>query len=117
MPAGAARYRLTGVGTFEALFRRGKRREGRYLQLVYAPTLADVGRVGYVIGRKTLSRAVDRNRVKRMLRHVVQAARPRIEVYDLIVRLKKTCPRSEFRRVADEAGLLLASLPVLDPTA
>lgn len=74
------------------------------------PARAAPGRVGYVIGRKPLPRAVDRNRIRRMLRPIVQAARPSIEVYDIIVRLKKACARSEFRSIADEGRRLIADI-------
>ena len=104
-------YRLTGPGAFDAVFQAGRRREGRYLQLVFAPARTAPGRVGYVIGRKALSRAVDRNRVRRMLRPIVHAARPRLEAYDVILRLKKACTRAEFDAVAGEARHLLESLP------
>ena len=64
-----------------------------------------------MIGRKALPRAVDRNRIRRMLRPIVQAARPGIEPYDIVVRLRKTCARNEFGSVAAEAQRLLATLP------
>lgn len=95
---------------FDALFRRGQRREGDYLQLVFAPASEPPGKVGYVLGRKALALAVDRNRVRRMLRERVRAARPAIEAFDIIVRLKRRCARAEFRAVADEAARLLAKL-------
>ena len=82
-------HRLTGVGAFDALFREGRRREGPHLQLVFAPAKRSPGRVGYVIGRKALPRAVDRNRARRILRAVMRAERTRIRELDLIVRLKQ----------------------------
>jgi ribonuclease P protein component len=60
-----------------------------------------------VIGRKALRRAVDRNRVRRVLRVAVARARPAIEAFDVILRLKRGCLRGEVRAVgADAAGLL-----------
>jgi ribonuclease P protein component len=108
---GARRYRLTGIGEFDALFRRGRRDEGAYLQLVSAAAAQAPGRVGFVIGKKALPLAVDRNRVRRQLREVLRQARPAIEAYDVILRLKRGCPRAEFRQVAAEAARLLAALP------
>lgn len=75
------------------------------------PAARHPGRVGYVIGRKALPRAVDRNRVKRILRAVVAAARPAIEAYDMIVRLKRACGRNETALVRAEAIRLLEALP------
>jgi len=110
--AGPAQYRLTGSSAFEHVFHAGRRREGNYLQVVFAPARAEIGRVGYVIGRKALSRAVDRNRIRRMLRPIVHAARWRLEGYDVIVRLKKASTRAEFPVIAAEAQRLLEAMPV-----
>jgi ribonuclease P protein component len=77
--AGSRRYRLTGAGEFDALFRRARRKDGRYVQLLWSPAARSPGRVGFAIGTKSLPRAVDRNRIRRMLREVLRIARPAIE--------------------------------------
>jgi ribonuclease P protein component len=89
--------------------RLGRRREGQWLQLVAAPARSEPGRVGFVIGRKTLG-AVDRNRVKRVLRVVVDRARPGVTAFDLILRLKRNATPAEVPAVAREAERLLAAL-------
>jgi ribonuclease P protein component len=68
------------------------------------------GRVGYVIGKKALPNAVDRNRVRRVLRVAVARARPAAEAFDVILRLKRGCARHETPAVAAEAAGLLAAL-------
>jgi ribonuclease P protein component len=78
--------------------------------MVTVPAQASPGRVGYVIGKKALRHAVDRNRVRRVLREALRRARPAIEAYDLIVRLKRGCTRAEVPLVAAEAAELLAVL-------
>ena len=107
---GIRRYRLTGTGAFEALFRAGRRGEGAWLQLVAAPASAIPGRVGFVIGKKSLRNAVDRNRVRRVLRVAVARQRPGIEAFDVILRLKRGCARREVPAVAAEAKALLTAL-------
>ena len=97
------------------MFREGRRRQGDYVELVAIPALASPGRVGLVVPKKALPLAVDRNRVRRVLRAAQQAARPEILDYDVILRLKRGCPRSAFRAVGTEAGKLLATL-VASPT-
>jgi ribonuclease P protein component len=77
---------------------------------VAAPAQGVPGRVGYVIGKKALPNAVDRNRVRRVLRVVVAAARPAVEAFDVILRLKRGCARHETPAVAAEAAVLLAAL-------
>lgn len=109
-PAGERRFRLTGIGAFEALFRTGRRRQGRWIELVAAPAARPPGRAGLVVGRKALPRAVDRNRFKRKVREALRAARPGIERYDLIVRLKRPAPGPDLGSAADEAASMLAML-------
>ena len=61
--------------------------------MIAAPAAQDPGRVGYVIGRKAMPRAVDRNRLRRRLRESMRAARPAIEQFDIIVRVRRPVPR------------------------
>ena len=110
MLRGSRRYRLTGTGAFETLFRNGRRREGLFLQLISVPAARDIGRTGIVIGRKALPLAVDRNRVRRLLRVRLHEARPAIERCDLVLRLKKRTARSEFALIAAEAARLLSGI-------
>ena len=63
-----------------------------------------------MVPKKALPLAVDRNRVRRMLRAAQRAARPSVLDYDVILRLKRGCPRTEFRLVAAEATRLIAAL-------
>jgi ribonuclease P protein component len=60
-----------------------------------------------------LGRAVDRNRVRRLVREAVRARRPAIEAYDLVVRLRRT-PVLRGRDLSQEIAMLLDRLP-LDP--
>ena len=54
--------------------------------------------------------AVDRNRVRRLLRVRLEQARPAIERFDLVLRLKKRAARAEIPLIADEAERLLAAV-------
>jgi ribonuclease P protein component len=73
------------------------------------------GRVGLVVGRKALPRAVDRNRFKRKVREVLRRERPGLEGYDLVVRLKRPAPGIELDAAIEEAdgmiGLLRGAAP------
>ncbi len=106
----ARAYRLTGQGAFEAVFRAGRRTEGRFLQLVAAPAATRPGRTGYVISRKTLPRAVDRNRLRRKLRELVRALRPAVADFDIILRVKRCANRVEQDAATAEAQRLLSAL-------
>lgn len=80
------------------------------MQLVAAAAARVPGRIGYVIGRKTLPRAVDRNRLRRCLRETVRAMRPALASYDVILRVKKVANRHELDAAVTEAAGLLAAL-------
>lgn len=114
--------RLSGAGAFEAIFRHGSRREGQYVQVVYAPARspasapsASAGRVGFVIGRKVLPRAVDRNRLKRMLREFLRASRPAVGAFDLVIRLKRPVATTLLTQVVREAGALMRDVIATGP--
>ena len=92
------------------MFRSGRRFEGNRLQILAVPTSGATGRVGYVIGKKLLGRAVDRNRLKRMLREAIRGRRPALNAFDLIVRLRQPCHAAEIGGVAAEAAALLDAL-------
>lgn len=106
----AARYRLRGAGAFETVFKTGVRHDGRLLQLIAAPAAQSPGRVGYVIGRKMIRRAVDRNRLRRRLRERVRKARPAIEAFDIILRVKAVLARRDIPAAANESAALLERL-------
>ena len=73
-----------------------------------ASALHTPGRTGLVVGRKALSRAVDRNRFKRKVREALRRARPGIESYDLIVRLKRPAPGADLEAaIAEAEGMIV----------
>jgi len=70
----------------------------------------DPGRLGFVIGRKVLARAVDRNHLRRRLREAVRAERPQSTAYDLIFRVRAPIARDELDVAAEEGAMLLQRL-------
>lgn len=89
------------------MFRAGRRVDGAYVQIIVAPTAAARGRTGYVIARKVLARAVDRNRIRRKLREVVRTHRAALAAFDVIIRVKRAANRSEQDAAAAEAQRLV----------
>ena len=80
------------------------------MQIVVAPAAAGPGRVGFVVGRRALPRAVDRNRLKRVLREFLRTERPALAAFDLVIRLKRPVTREMLVSVADEAVALIRPL-------
>ncbi len=83
----ARRYRLTKTDEFSSVFGFRKAIRGQWLMLHYLPAAGDATRLGLVVGKKQLKRAVDRNRVKRIVREQFRRERHRLPVCDLIIRL------------------------------
>jgi len=81
--------------------------EATRVQLLVAPATDSSGRFGCVIGAKHMPRAVDRNRLKRMLREALRARRPALNGLDVVVRLRTACLAEELPAVAAEASELL----------
>ena len=96
------------------MFRSGARFDGRYLQLIAAPAEGEPGRVGYIIARRSIPLAVDRNRLRRRQREAVRHARPAACAYDMILRVRGPIARDEIASAAAEAARLIA-LVLLDP--
>jgi ribonuclease P protein component len=89
------------------VFRAGRRVDGAYVQIIVAPTAAARGRTGYVIARKVLARAVDRNRIRRKLREIVRTHRAALAAFDVIIRVKRAANRIEQDAAAAEAQRML----------
>ena len=75
-----------------------------------APAERDPGRAGLAVSRRSLRRAVDRNRWKRKVREALRASRPALEAFDVIVRLKRPAIGPEVDEAAAEAAGMLAAL-------
>ncbi len=63
-----------------------------------------------MIGAKAIPRAVDRNRLRRRLRETLRGARPAVEIYDVIVRVKRSVARNEIPAAAAEGTALVKKL-------
>ncbi len=67
-------------------------------------------RLGLVVGKKLLKRAVDRNRVKRVIREQFRRLRPQLPPVDLIVRLATKPGSLDTRMLAGDFLALLEKL-------
>lgn len=101
---------MRGAAAFARLFRQGRRIEADHLQLLAVPAGGAIGQVGYVIGKQQLKLAVDRNRLKRMLREAVRRRRPALDRFDIVLRLRRGCAPAGIAAVGAEAAQLLDAL-------
>jgi ribonuclease P protein component len=95
------RRRLSRSGEFERVYREGRSHAGRHLILYAFPrtSSSDGPRLGISVGRR-VGGAVDRNRVKRLVRDAFWAcAGPLPETHDFVV-----VARPEAARLATDEG-------------
>ena len=103
MTGRAKRGRLTRSADFERVYRQGRSHGNRYLVLYAFPRVGDVSgqaRLGVSVSRK-VGGAVERNRVKRLLREAFGALESELpEGQDVVV-----VARPEARELAEREGL------------
>ena len=101
--AGARRRRLSRSAEFDRVYREGRSHAGRHLVLYSFPREAgddDTPRLGLSVGRK-VGGAVERNKVKRLLREAFWQSEERLPVgHDFVV-----VARSDAAEFAEREGL------------
>ena len=105
----ARRYRLTKTDEFSSVFGFRRAIRGKLLMLHYQPRPEGntEARLGVVVAKKLLKRAVDRNRVKRVVREQFRLRRAGLSGIDLVVRLAvKPAPLDGAQLATDFLALL-----------
>jgi ribonuclease P protein component len=96
---------------FTTTLAAGDVRTRRHFRLYVRRNGLSQARIGIITGRRVAPRAVDRNRVKRMVREAFRTLAPRPAGVDLVVELRR-CPardagetvRAELARLLDEVA-------------
>jgi ribonuclease P protein component len=101
---------LRQPGEFEAVLRSGVRVSTRNFVARALANDAVMPRLGMIAGKKAAARAVDRNRVKRLIREVFRAACPAIGAYDVTIQLRSDLRSQHNSSVRAELENLLDSL-------
>ena len=87
--------RLHAPGEFQRMLRDGKRSHGRYFRLhVMAPAPsadASESRLGITVSKRVSKRAVERNRIKRIVRESFRHYRERLPPGDYLLVAKPEC--------------------------
>jgi len=105
-------HRLTKTDEFSSVFGFRRAIRGKLLTVHYQPR-PDSGngaRLGLVVAKKYLKRAVDRNHVKRIIREQFRCLRGGLPALDLVVRLTVKSAAIDPKLLAAEVIVLLNRL-------
>ena len=108
----ARRYRLTKTDEFSSVFGFRRAIRGKWLMLHYQPHPETPGdaRLGLVVGKKLLKRAVHRNLLKRIVREQFRLQRASLPACDLVVRLFAKPGPLDKKLLREDFGVLLDKL-------
>ncbi|HLO64849.1 MAG TPA: ribonuclease P protein component [Azonexus sp.] len=108
----ARRYRLTKTDEFSSVFGFRRAIRGKLLMLHYQPRPEGMteARLGLVVGKKLLKHAVDRNRLKRIVREQFRLRRPTLPAMDLVVRLAVKPLPLDGKQIAEDIVALFDKL-------
>ena len=107
----ARRYRLTKTDEFSSVFGFRRAIRGKLLMLHYQPRAEGMdARLGLVVGKKLLKHAVDRNRLKRIVREQFRMRRSSLPAMDLVVRLAVKPAPLDGKQIADDIVTLFDKL-------
>lgn len=79
------RYRLLRSTDFDNVFRQSQRSADRFFTVLYRPNSLNMPRLGFAISRKKVRHAVDRNRLKRLVRESFRLRSTTLPPVDLVV--------------------------------
>jgi len=104
-------YRLSRPADFDRLFRDNHRSGDAYFTVLYRPNGLGYSRLGLAIAKKTVRRAVARNRLKRVVRESFRIARRQLNSLDIVIMARhkaEATANAELFTSLDDHWLLLS---------
>ena len=107
-PQGFTRaQRLLSPADFTRVLKSGKRHANRWFTVVYAPGPAPRPRLGMTVSRKVSRSAVQRNRIKRLVRESFRTHAARLPDIDIVVMARPGAAACENLELANSIETLL----------
>lgn len=105
--------RLRRAADFAAMRQGSGRLGGRCFSVRYRPNGLDQARLGLAISKRVSKRAVERNRIKRLLRESFRRARRELPPLDLLVTARESAVERTGAELLAEIDALWRKLPSL----
>ena len=94
--------KLLNKKEFDRVFRKGFRKRGSFIEIIALANQRGVSRLGLAVSRRT-GGAVQRNRIKRVIREVFRTFSPLAgESVDLVVTARKYAAKAAFSEIQEE---------------
>jgi ribonuclease P protein component len=107
--------RLTSPSDFRFVFEKPRRLPYKCLLLLARPNLSVLAKLGIIIAKQDVKRAVDRNQLRRIIRESFRQHQEALQGLDLVVRIRSPCQpphtkadKKAFRNDVDYLWQLLA---------
>lgn len=104
-------YRLRKTDEYSSVFAFRRVIRGRYFTCHYRPAEGQSARLGVVVAKKLVRRAVVRNMIKRIAREQFRLCRSGLPRHDLIIRVTSKVAGVSRAQLREEILQLLARLP------
>ncbi|MBI2041398.1 MAG: ribonuclease P protein component [Candidatus Nealsonbacteria bacterium] len=96
--------RLKNTKEIELVFKKGKGFKAGFLFLKLVRNDLKTSRFAFVVSKKAVPKATDRNRIKRRLRDIVRRNAARIKAgFDLVIIVQKGIERVKFQKIKEDA--------------
>lgn len=105
------KYRLASKREVQSVFAAKPKKISRnYLLVLYVPNQLDYARLGIIVGKQHLRLAVDRNRVRRLIRESFRHERLKLKGLDLIVMIRAKCSSLDSKTIRNHVDNLWLSI-------
>lgn len=109
--------RLLKPGDFAALRSTSRRLNARHFIAEFAPNHLAGCRLGQAVSRRVSKRAVDRNRIKRLVRESYRHVRTRLPALDILLIARTSAAQTPSASLREDLSVLWAKLAALKDTA
>lgn len=107
----AAENRLKGQAEFSRILKEGRRWRGRFLLVAAAKRATKTPRVGIMISKKVAKKAVERNRIRRIIAHLFTHIFKEVDHYDIVVSVSSLPQTTAFSLLEEELHEWQKKLP------
>jgi ribonuclease P protein component len=84
-------HRLTSKAEYQALFDKSTKINQPYLLMLFKTNQKLYARLGLAIGKRVVNNAVDRNKIKRVIRESFRGSQKKLQGLDIIILARQKC--------------------------